>query len=268
MAEQEFDFGLLEEMMEDMAKEQQMVDEVVAKAKGSNRNLLRACHKGDLDMVKKILVDYNYSNKIEPGVKRIQTKMSSKKSRSKTELDLDINILNGKPLMLACQFSHSDVAKYLLEKGANPHASNNLALRKAVENDDIDLIKLLVRSYGARANNNDALSLACFRGKTMAIRILVEEAGADIYQYDSKPLMEACRMGNQSAVEVLFEHDMKFEQTNGAGLMIAIENGHKGVVKFLLNQNLDNDKYQSNALILAEKCEVEGMLELVQLWGK
>ncbi|MBW5397594.1 ankyrin repeat domain-containing protein, partial [Brachyspira pilosicoli] len=95
------------------------------------------------------------------------------------------------PLMIAVYKEDYDMVKYLLDKGANPNASNNenkTALMIAIANNNFDISKLLIQQ-GANINTQDeygytALMRAAMIGSYEMVKFLLEN-GADANTKDN-----------------------------------------------------------------------------------
>ena len=117
-----------------------------------------------------------------------------------------------------------DIAKFLIEKGANINAKNKYnqtALIWAAYKGDIDMIELLIEK-GANIGDKD-------------------KYGIDV-------LMEATRQGHLEAVKTLIKHkaDINAREAVGRGmaqgrtvLMIASQHGYTEIVKYLIDNGVD-----------------------------
>ena len=72
----------------------------------------------------------------------------------------DIHANNERALRRACEEGHLDVVKYLVEQGANIHADNEYALHWASRKGHLEVVKYLV-SQGADVHARDELALQC-----------------------------------------------------------------------------------------------------------
>lgn len=118
------------------------------------------------------------------------------------------------PLQLACFFGHEEIARYLVEKGADIHAvsMNPMAIQPL---------------HAATASDNEAI-----------VRLLLE-AGADpnaAQQDGFLPLHAAAQNGNRAIAELLLAHGADIGLTDSQGnspRMLAEESGHREVAELL-----------------------------------
>ncbi|KAI3872051.1 hypothetical protein MKX03_001398, partial [Papaver bracteatum] len=111
-------------------------------------------------------------------------------------LKLDVNSRDGEgctPLYHACAEGHFDMVEYLLEKGANPDASNDMnhtPLHQAANSGDTKIITLLL-SRGVPVDvvsrSGNALQFAAARGHPDAVKLLLDH-GADP-NCDNSPML-------------------------------------------------------------------------------
>lgn len=78
---------------------------------------------------------------------------------------------SGTPLAVAASIGNIRLVRHLITAGAR--TDNSMALEMAVQNDHVEIVRLLLAS-GARAK--DAISAACRRGNLVVVELLVEEA--------------------------------------------------------------------------------------------
>ena len=79
------------------------------------------------------------------------------------------------PLMVACKNGYLEIAKLLLQEGADVNFENNLhhsALVKAAEGGSVEVVKLLLE-HGASKGNKSALTVACEQGRIEVVEVLL-----------------------------------------------------------------------------------------------
>ena len=128
------------------------------------------------------------------------------------------------PLFLAVLKSHIDVARLLMEAGADPNIANSgqSPLRMAVVLDHISMVKLLIER-GANLNMGhtrliNPLQGASLFGRTEVVKVLLD-AGADPYKADCLPIYpnhpEVIRLLINARAEALVERLKYIETTPG-----------------------------------------------------
>jgi len=77
-------------------------------------------------------------------------------------------------LIKMCKAGNLDMAKLLLDNGADVHARDDDALRYASLNGHTDIVKLLIdNGADIHACNDDALILASYYGHTEVVKLLM-----------------------------------------------------------------------------------------------
>jgi len=121
--------------------------------------------------------------------------------------------IDNKLIEAACNGNIEEVKKYL-DKGANIHAGNDLALRWASSNGHTETVKLLLdRGANIRACNDYALRYASRNGHTETVKLLLDR-GADIHADDDLAFHWASSNGHTETVKVLEEHIKLLELRN------------------------------------------------------
>lgn len=215
--------------------------------------------------------------------------------------DADINAITDETqetaLTLACCGGCYEVAKFLLEAGADPNLGNaSTPLMEAAQEGHLELVQLLIKAgadvnkfytalitNGQNTNQNitsceSALSLACENGHTDVVASLIK-AGAEPDRADPDkgytPLMKASRSGQLCTVQYLVNNCMvdvnrATKNNESTALSLACSNGHMQVIEFLL-QSGANPLYvlkdNSNCLIEASKNGHVKIVELLIDWN-
>ena len=137
----------------------------------------------------------------------------------RNEADIKIKYKIGSPLYYAVAEKNLEVARMLLEAGADPNEkpeNSDLILILAVEGGNIDMVSLLLE-YGARVNEensdswrNTALSRAAGTGKEELVRFLIEKGKADVNyygKYSQPPIYVAAFTCHAGIVQILIDHE-------------------------------------------------------------
>lgn len=151
-------------------------------------------------------------------------------------------------LIVAAQFGHEDMVKYLLDVGADPNVFDDVRcyspLIAAAEKGNLKIVKLLVENKKKPANvnacgcyNNAAIVYAAAAGNTKIVKYLVDK-GANKDQ-KSIAMLHAIYCGKCNVVEYLYGIG---ESLKGA-MSEAARHGYKSIIDFCLKQGMDiNDE--------------------------
>jgi ankyrin repeat protein len=155
------------------------------------------------------------------------------------------------PLLAAVWAGQSDVARFLLGRGANVNADslgNTPLLGAAVHDPDGTLTTLLLRAGAKIGHENregeNALTLAARSGRVPVLTLLAEK-GAKVNERTSKgmtPLVTAAACGQESAVAALLDAGAEINLPTSAGdtaLMAAASNWRTEVARLLLERGAD-----------------------------
>lgn len=199
---------------------------LAAQAREDN-SLFLAIKSGNLDTVKQLLTEKELVNFKEEG-SRIT------------------------PLMEAAKSGQEEIARYLLQQGADVNARDILgesALIYAIEAGNVKIVQMLI-DKGADVNMRTKLGVTpLVRAATLGRRKIVEillSHGADIEakNLDGKvtPLSKAAQRGHLETVKLLLDNgaDIDFKiQGVWTPLVLAAMNGHLDVVKLLMQRGAD-----------------------------
>jgi ankyrin repeat protein len=158
------------------------------------------------------------------------------------------------PLAVAAAWGHLELVTLLFQRGASANATGltgKTALHWAAYRGQEGVVTFLLRQ-GARANSRDdvgktPLMLACRRGYVAVVRILLQHMGTHdllgaeaMQETDDKgctALYWAAYRGHEAVVSLLLEQGAHADSRSTAGhtpLLVASEQGHRGVVRMLL----------------------------------
>lgn len=166
------------------------------------------------------------------------------------------------PLHYAIQSGNTEVAKYLIDHGANLNVHDNYyqktntkyvyyktPLHYAIESGNIEIAKYLI-DRGANPNIQDAYSKtplysAIYSGNTEIVNYLLDHnADPNSKSYYTFPLLAAIKLGNAEIVKSLIEHgaDLGIKNTSAQTLLhYAIELKHTEIAKYLIDRGIDVD---------------------------
>jgi len=182
----------------------------------------------------------------------------SKWMKGKGEEDTDNNAL------VACaRRGKTEWVEYLLNRGADGHAVNDLALRYASENGYAEVVKLLLNAgANVHAANDEALRWASNNGHTEVVRILLN-AGADVHAGENFPLRYASGKGYTEIVKILLNAGADVLADDWA-LRWASHNGHTEVVKILLKAGANVHAANDRALRYASEYGHAEVVKILQ----
>ncbi|XP_072480456.1 ankyrin repeat domain-containing protein 17 isoform X6 [Notamacropus eugenii] len=218
-----------------------------------NRSLAEACSEGDVNAVRKLLIE----------------------GRSVNEHTEEGESL----LCLACSAGYYELAQVLLAMHANVEdrgiKGDITPLMAAANGGHVKIVKLLL-AHGADVNaqsstGNTALTYACAGGYVDVVKVLLE-SGASIEDHNENghtPLMEAGSAGHVQVARLLLEngagintHSNEFKES---ALTLACYKGHLEMVRFLLEAGADQEhKTDEMHTALMEAC-MDGHVEVARL---
>ncbi len=143
-------------------------------------------------------------------------------------------------MIVASEWGHLEVVKYLVEHGADVHAEDDAALELASMNGYLKIVEYLTEK-GANIHTEDdwALRHACQSGHLEVVRYLVEH-GANVHAGDDEPIKWAIQQGHLNIVRYLVENgaDVRvYPVRRGYALKWDSENKHVEVVRYLESAN-------------------------------
>lgn len=176
---------------------------------------------------------------------------------------IDTRDHNGQtPLHYSIRSGNTEVAKYLIDHGANLNVHDNYyqktntkyvyyktPLHYAIESGNIEIAKYLI-DRGANPNIQDAYSQtplysAIYSGNTEIVKYLLDHnADPNSKSYYTFPLLAAIKLGNSEIVKSLIEYgaDLGIKNTSAQTLLhYAIELKHTEIAKYLIDRGIDVD---------------------------
>ncbi|WP_353287418.1 ankyrin repeat domain-containing protein [Wolbachia endosymbiont (group B) of Gerris lacustris] len=173
---------------------------------------------------------------------------------------IDARDHNGQtPLHCSIQSGNTEVAKYLIDHGANLNVQDNYyqktntkyvyyktPLHYAIESGNTEIAKYLI-DRGANPNIQDAYSKtplysAIYSGNTEIVNYLLDHnADPNSQSYYTFPLLVAVKLGHAEIVKSLVEHGAINNTSAQTLLHYAIELKHTEIAKYLIDRGIDID---------------------------
>lgn len=188
------------------------------------------------------------------------------------------------PLMKACWDGEMDIAKYLLDQGANVNAADDQGatpISNAISRDRPEFVQLLV-DHGAKVNIKDIREFtpatqAAAAGNVEIIKILAK-AGADLTAETMglTPLMFAVSAGKEEMVRTLVELGAPVNQSpkkmnvGSTALFYAVYSGKADLVKLLIDLKANvnvRTKDGDTPLKAAQKGDQTDIIEILKAAG-
>lgn len=188
---------------------------------------------------------------------------------------------DGTPLQLALQKGHKEIAKELLEAGADPNFKttgdwgiyNPPALHQALLVNDAEMVKLLLAKgadVNAVTNNDTPLTIAAKHGNMEMMRMLLEQ-NADVNLPRGSdgccPLAVACDIGSLEMTRLLLEHgaDPNIQANYGQTALSIAAVSQPQIVRLLLDHGADTDILTSREFTALDIAASQGSPETLSM---
>jgi len=154
--------------------------------------------------------------------------------------DIDVNANGNIALYSAVNDLNIPMIKLLLRSGANVHMDNDWPLEHALQTDNIELARILLEAGAdVRAGNNYAIrSITDYSSDVEFLRLLVD-AGADIHVDEDTPLLAAIESDNVPFVKYLLSIGANIHTRDDYGMLYAIINESYDMAYVLLQAGIN-----------------------------
>lgn len=148
--------------------------------------------------------------------------------------DIDIHFGNDSPLYMACRREHVEIAKLLIQNGANMHARDYLS--SAIEDDAVEILELLINN-GIDIHEN-VLAYAAGVNSIKTVKFLLEKGFAITGDYilcDE----DGGFPDNIEIVKLLLEYGVDVHFQNDMALRSAFKTDKAELVKLFIKYGTD-----------------------------
>lgn len=165
------------------------------------------------------------------------------------QVDLQKKPLGASALRIASQEGHIDIAKLLVDNGAQVNLEDGefggSGLMGASENGHAEMANFLI-AHGAQVNlqsheGKSALNAACIKGHVEVIKILLGH-GAEVDTEPHSPLLVAIAQGHAKIVNILLDHGARVNQRTNLSALLAVN--YKGKPSAKVTEVLIDHGYQ------------------------
>ena len=156
-------------------------------------------------------------------------------------------------LVLTGSMPIEEAVDLALQAGADVHAKDDGALRRASSSGRLAVVEFLVTAgANVHAQDDEALRWASGYGHLAVVEFLVQH-GANVHAADDEALRWASEVGHLAVVEVLVTAGANVHARDDYALLYASKNGHLSVVKFLVQHGANVHTDDDEALYMASK---------------
>jgi len=163
------------------------------------------------------------------------------------------NILTSYEILIYCaSIGKTDIIKYFYDKGYDIYFKDNIVIRTAGYNNQLDTVVYLHKNIlcNIRALNDSILRVCCENGNYEIAKYAIL-CGSDIDSNDYEPIKKSCIYGHFQIVKLLVEHGANFKHHNNESFCKACSNGHYDIVKYLISKGVDINSNNSEPLKLS-----------------
>ncbi|XP_057329959.1 putative ankyrin repeat protein RF_0381 [Microplitis mediator] len=215
--------------------------------------MINSIKKGDTQKVRDIIDEFGLSfcpllddgyPLLTTAVEKDQEKMVAYLLRNDAKVNSDRKVLS--PLQIAAMNNNTMIFKMLLERGAkisNNNIHNNKSpIKLAVEQNNIEIAKLIVEHKNFGKKYDRSLLHAAVKNKNSAMVSLLLEIGADVNEYDddrSAPIHHAVMAFNNDILQLLLDYGADINAKNKYGNTPVFIVQHNG--RFTIEVDPDDD---------------------------
>ncbi|KAJ3308149.1 hypothetical protein HDV04_001724, partial [Boothiomyces sp. JEL0838] len=149
---------------------------------------------------------------------------------------LDPSVNNNECIRICAKYGYIDLVKLLLK---DPRVTPTDTLWRCCINGHYNTVEYLMDYCDPSESNNLAIRQACINGNIDIIKCLLNDSRVDPSDYDNEAIKYASYFGHLKVVEMLLRDPrVNCNAEKGTSLLYAIQNGHSDVVELLANKTL------------------------------
>ncbi|KAJ3268041.1 hypothetical protein HDV01_003513 [Terramyces sp. JEL0728] len=149
---------------------------------------------------------------------------------------IDPSVNNNECIRICAKYGYIDLVKLLLR---DPRVVPTDTLWRCCINGHFSTVKYLMDYVEPYESNNLAIRQACINGNVDIIKLLLDDSRVDPSDHDNEAIKYASYFGHLKVVEMLLSDPrVDCNADKGMSLFYAIQNGHSGVVELLAGKIL------------------------------
>lgn len=213
----------------------------------NDQDLIEACKRGHLDIVREILKDKRVSRETDNSACLYWACHNGHAEIVSALLwddEADASADESGAMCAAAQFGHADIVRMLLQHDvADPGCRFNFPIIIACKNGHTDVVRMLLNNprVDPQVSHGICLYWACKRGHINVVRLLMEDTRVLSVQrthhedpdWDIKAFESACKHNRVGIVELFLEHT---DILTRRGLRFACDRGHVDVVRTIISR--------------------------------
>ena len=177
----------------------------------------------------------------------------------------DMNVLENK-FIIASRYTKGEfgILEIFIKHGVNIHFNNEEAIRTAILNKDLPLIKFLhgIDPKIIMVHDNEPLFRAIETQDINTITLILK-LGADINAHNSEALIKAIELNNKDIVDLLLSKGINVNAQDSKSLIVAINIGDLNIIELLLNKNVNLHAQNNKAFYTAVDNSKNNIIDLL-----
>lgn len=219
---------------------------------GEESVLKKAVENGRQDMFREMVKSYpEWQDRVTPGRLAIAAAEKGQLAFVKMfveEFKVAVNHSNDMMLREAAEENHTEVVRYLVEKGADAAVWSNDPIREASKHGNLEMLKILVEAGAdVNASNGEPLSKAVENGNAEMVDYLLKK-GASPGKGKTGPFMEAARGGNIAVLEAFINNNVAADMADSEALLDALSASKTQAAQYLIDHGARVNAQRGKAL--------------------